>query len=125
MAEKKSEARPWGRWSVVAHGAGYKVKKLEVNPGHRLSLQKHSHRSEHWTVVAGKARVQYDGRCKTRGYNQSVFIRKGTWHRIHNPFSTRLVIIEVQCGSYLGEDDIVRQQDDYGRQVSSRLATPR
>jgi len=110
-----TEIRPWGRWTVLGHGEGYKVKRIEVNPGHRLSLQFHHHRSEHWIVVSGTAKVTIGGRSEYVHAQESTFVPAGTSHRIENPGPNLLTIIEIQSGSYLGEDDIVRVQDDYGR----------
>jgi mannose-6-phosphate isomerase-like protein (cupin superfamily) len=110
-----SEVRPWGAWEVLALGPGWKVKRLEVTPGRRLSYQTHAHRSEHWTVVAGTATLLLDGRTMVLEAGQSVDVSCGTAHRIANHHDEDLVVIEVQRGHYLGEDDIVRLEDDYGR----------
>ena len=91
------------------------VKRIVVNPGQRLSLQKHRHRSEHWTVVEGEVEVTVDDRIVRLKPNESVYIPLGAVHRAANPGETFATLIEVQCGDYLGEDDIVRLQDDYGR----------
>ncbi len=107
--------RPWGCWTVLGEGEGYKVKRIEVNPGQRLSLQRHAHRSEHWIVVAGTAKVSIGEQASFIHVQESTFVPVGTDHRIENPGSHLLVIIEIQNGAYLGEDDIVRFQDDYGR----------
>ena len=107
--------RPWGWWTVLGEGEGYKVKRIEVNPGHRLSLQHHVHRSEHWVVVAGTARIVIGERISLVHTQESTFVPAGTAHRIENPGPCPLIIIEIQNGLYLGEDDIVRLQDDYGR----------
>ncbi len=110
-----AEMRPWGRWTVLGEGDGYKVKRIEVNPGHRLSLQRHHHRSEHWIVVSGNAKVVVGDRVEHVRAQESTFVPAGTSHRIENPGPLPLIIIEIQSGSYLGEDDIIRLQDDYGR----------
>jgi mannose-6-phosphate isomerase len=110
-----TEIRPWGRWTVLGEEEGYKVKRIEVNPGHRLSLQRHAFRSEHWIVVAGTARVTIGDRSLHIQTQESTFVPAGTDHRIENPGPGPLTIIEIQNGTYLGEDDIVRLQDDYGR----------
>ena len=110
-----TEMRPWGRWTVLGEGDGYKVKRIEVNPGHRLSLQMHHHRSEHWIVVSGTAKVVIGDQVEHIGVQESTFVPAGTTHRIENPGPRPLIIIEIQSGLYLGEDDIVRLQDDYGR----------
>ncbi len=107
--------RPWGCWTVLGEGEGYKVKRIEVNPSHRLSLQRHAHRSEHWIVVAGTARIVIGDRTSLVHTQESTFVPAGTAHRIENPGPHPLIIIEIQNGLYLGEDDIVRLQDDYGR----------
>jgi mannose-6-phosphate isomerase len=93
----------------------YKIKRIEVKPGHRLSLQMHHHRSEHWIVVSGTARVTCDATEFIVNVNESTFIPMGKVHRLENPGIIPLIIIEVQSGEYLGEDDIVRFQDDYRR----------
>lgn len=110
-----TETRPWGRWTVLGEGEGYKVKRIEVNPGQRLSLQRHAHRSEHWIVVAGMAKMTIGDRTTNVSAQESTFVPTGTVHRIENPGPHLLTIIEIQNGTYLGEDDIVRFQDDYGR----------
>ena len=107
--------RPWGTYTVLDESNGYKIKRIEVKPGQRLSLQKHHHRSEHWIVVSGTATVTCGEREYTVNVNESTFIPIGINHRLENPGVIPLVIIEVQSGEYLGEDDIVRFQDDYQR----------
>jgi len=107
--------RPWGSYTILEEDQGYKIKRLVVKPGARLSLQLHSHRSEHWVVVSGVARVTCGDRIYDVRANESTYIPMGTKHRIENPGNQPLQIIEVQNGSYLGEDDIVRFDDDYGR----------
>lgn len=114
-SEQLSDKRPWGRWIIIDQGLGYKVKRIEVEPNQRLSLQKHKHRSEHWTVVSGQAQVTCDNGAKRLKVNESIFIPQGAQHRVANVGPATLVFIEVQIGSYLGEDDIVRFEDDYGR----------
>jgi mannose-6-phosphate isomerase len=109
------EARPWGGFQTLEEGPGYKVKRLEVKPGHRLSLQRHRFRAEHWVVIAGAPRVIVSGRSRRLGVRGAVVVPRGAWHRIENPGRRRAVIIEVQHGLYLGEDDIIRREDDYGR----------
>ena len=115
MQTAPTEIRPWGCWTVLGGGDGYKVKRIEVNPGHRLSLQLHRHRSEHWIVVSGTAKVTIGERIEYVHAQESTFVPAGTSHRIENPGPHSLTIIEIQSGAYLGEDDIVRLQDDYGR----------
>lgn len=107
--------RPWGWFDVLDDGARFKVKRIQVNPGASLSLQKHVHRSEHWTIVEGVAEVTIDTVKKTLEKNQSTYIPVGTLHRLTNPGTKSLELIEVQCGDYLGEDDIVRFDDVYNR----------
>jgi mannose-1-phosphate guanylyltransferase / mannose-6-phosphate isomerase len=107
--------RPWGTYTVLEEGTGFKIKRIEVKPGASLSLQLHRHRSEHWVVVSGTARVFNGGNELDLVSNQSTFIPPGHKHRLSNPGAERLVIIEVQTGGYLGEDDIVRFDDVYGR----------
>ena len=107
--------RPWGTYTVLEENRNYKIKRIEVNPGQRLSLQMHHHRSEHWIVVSGSARVTCNERESIINVNESTFIPIGSQHRLENPGVIPLVIIEVQSGEYLGEDDIVRFQDDYRR----------
>lgn len=107
--------RPWGTYTVLEEQGNYKIKRIEVNPGHRLSLQKHHHRSEHWIVVSGSALVTCGEERHIVNMNESTFIPVGRLHRLENPGKIPLVIIEVQSGEYLGEDDIVRLDDDYAR----------
>ncbi|QWV94322.1 phosphomannose isomerase type II C-terminal cupin domain [Geomonas oryzisoli] len=107
--------RPWGTYTVLDEHNGYKIKRIEVLPGQRLSLQMHHHRSEHWIVVSGTAKVTCGEIVKIVNINESTFIPIGSTHRLENPGVIPLVIIEVQSGEYLGEDDIVRFQDDYHR----------
>lgn len=107
--------RPWGSYEQIAAGPRFQVKHIRVTPGGRLSLQKHHHRAEHWVVVHGTARVTCDGRESLLTENESTFIPLGAVHRLENPGKVDLDLIEVQSGSYLGEDDIVRLDDVYGR----------
>ena len=108
--------RPWGAFTVLQEGPGFKIKRIEVKPGAALSLQMHAHRSEHWVVVSGEARVTNGDRVYPVRVSESTFIPVGSRHRLENPGSAPLLVIEVQCGDYLGEDDIVRFDDRYGRQ---------
>ena len=108
--------RPWGHYAVLEEGDTYKIKRIEVLPNRRLSLQKHFHRSEHWIVVSGTAVVQQMEQEITLRANESAYIQMGNVHRLSNPCKIPLVLIEVQIGDYLGEDDIVRLDDDYGRE---------
>lgn len=107
--------RPWGGYSSVLMGGRFQVKRLFVKPGKKLSLQKHHHRAEHWVVVSGTAEVTVDGETKMLTENQSIYLPLGCVHRLANPGKILLELIEVQTGSYLGEDDIVRIDDDFGR----------
>lgn len=111
----RTVARPWGTYTVVEEGPGFKIKRIVVKPGAALSLQMHYHRSEHWIVVTGMAKVVNGEREMLVDVNESTFIPAGHKHRLSNPGLLDLVIIEVQSGSYLGEDDIVRYDDRYGR----------
>ncbi|PSP21490.1 MAG: mannose-6-phosphate isomerase [Cyanobacteria bacterium SW_8_48_13] len=110
-----TELRPWGAFTLLEEGQGYKIKRIEVKPGHRLSLQMHHHRSEHWIVVSGTASVVCGEQEMILGNNQSTYVPQCTPHRLENPGVINLVLIEVQNGEYLGEDDIIRFQDDYAR----------
>lgn len=109
------DRRPWGSFTVLDEGAGYKVKRIEVLPGKRLSYQKHARRAEHWFVVQGSAKVTLDGREVLKNAGDSVDIPVGTAHRVENPGEELMIFVEVQQGDYLGEDDIVRFEDDFGR----------
>lgn len=116
---KEVDLRPWGSFTVLEEGRGYKIKRLEVKPNHRLSLQMHYHRSEHWIVVAGTAKVICGDQEVILSHNQSTYVPPCTLHRLENPGVIPLVLIEVQNGEYLGEDDIVRFHDDYARLAES------
>jgi len=111
----RTVARPWGTYTVLEEGPRFKIKRIEVKPGASLSLQMHHHRSEHWIVVSGMARVVNGQNEIMLATNQSTYIPAGHKHRLENPGLLDLVMIEVQSGDYLGEDDIVRLQDNYGR----------
>lgn len=111
----KTAYRPWGGYSSILNGDRFQVKRLFVKPGKKLSLQKHHHRSEHWVVVRGTAEVTIDGTVQMLAENQSVYLPLGCTHRLANPGKILLELIEVQTGSYLGEDDIIRIEDDFGR----------
>ena len=110
--------RPWGTYTVLEEGEGFKMKRIEVKPGGQLSLQMHHHRSEHWIVVHGMAKVMNGEQELLLSSNESTYIQAGHKHRLENPGLIDLVMIEVQTGDYLGEDDIVRFQDVYGRVAS-------
>lgn len=107
--------RPWGKYDSVDEGARYQVKRITVKPGAKLSVQMHHHRAEHWIVVSGTARVSLDGIDKLLCENESIYLPVGAIHALENPGKIPLELIEVQVGAYLGEDDIVRFEDRYGR----------
>lgn len=107
--------RPWGRWEVLLKDRGFQVKRLVVKPGHRLSLQYHHYRSEHWNIVEGIGRFRIGRRILKAGAEQSVYVPKGAVLRIENPGRKRFVIVEVQMGKQIHEHDIVRLHDDYHR----------
>ena len=111
----KKVYRPWGWYEVLEEGRFYKVKKITVLPGKKLSYQLHYHRSEHWVVVKGMARVVIEGEEKFVRSGESIFVRSGLKHRLENPGKIPLEVIEIQVGEYLGEDDIVRFEDDWDR----------
>src|SRR5690625_6746595 len=110
----EADNRPWGRWEEYLNEPGYRVKRIVVNPGQRLSLQKHEHRKEHWVIVRGNGVFTLDGEERNVGPGDTVFIPTGGVHRIQNDGEDYLVIIETQMGVCL-EDDIIRLEDDYGR----------
>jgi mannose-6-phosphate isomerase len=109
------DRRPWGTFTVLDEGAGYKVKRIEVLTGKRLSYQKHSQRAEHWFIVRGTATVTLNGDERKIKQGEAIDIPIGAAHRVENSLQETLVFIEVQRGDYLGEDDITRLSDDYGR----------
>jgi mannose-1-phosphate guanylyltransferase/mannose-6-phosphate isomerase len=113
--EHRTSYRPWGGYSSVLVGDRFQVKRLFVKPGKQLSLQKHHHRSEHWIVVRGTAEVQIGNTIQMLRENESVYIPQGEVHRLANPGKILLELVEVQTGSYLGEDDIIRLEDTFGR----------
>jgi mannose-1-phosphate guanylyltransferase/mannose-6-phosphate isomerase len=115
VSENVTMYRPWGSYTILSEGEGYKVKKIIINPGQSLSLQMHYHRSEHWTVISGTGKLTLDDKTVIFKENESTYIPIGTKHRLSNPGKLPLSIIEVQNGKYLGEDDIVRFTDIYGR----------
>ena len=112
---REFDRRPWGTYTVLEEAPNFKVKRIEVLPGKRLSYQKHSQRAEHWFVVEGTAKITLDGKDITISAGESIDIPIGAAHRVENPGDDDLIFIEVQRGTYLGEDDIVRLEDDYGR----------
>lgn len=109
--------RPWGKYKILLHHPRYKIKEITVNPGAALSLQMHHHRSEHWVVIEGTAKVTNGDKVSILSENESTFIPLGTVHRLENPGKIPLKIIEVQNGPYTEEDDIVRFQDNGGRET--------
>jgi mannose-1-phosphate guanylyltransferase/mannose-6-phosphate isomerase len=115
VVASRSSLRPWGSWTLLMTGEGYKVKSIDVLPGSRLSSQSHRQRSEHWIVISGEARVTRDGESFDLGANESVHLPMGCVHRLENPGTEPLKVIEVATGEYLGEDDIERYEDDFGR----------
>lgn len=119
IGDRARHYRPWGYYQSIDVGPMHQVKRIVVSPGQRLSLQKHRHRSEHWTVVEGVCEVTVDDKVLQVHPNESVYIPLGAVHRAANPGKTPVTLIEVQCGDYLGEDDIIRFEDDYGRVAPS------
>lgn len=111
----RTVVRPWGTYTVLEESPGFKIKRIEVKPGASLSLQMHLHRSEHWVVVNGAAKIINGDSEILIQANESTYIPAGQKHRLENPGIISCVMIEAQCGSYLGEDDIVRFNDNYGR----------
>ncbi len=112
--------RPWGSYDSLENGSRFQVKRLSVKPGAQLSLQLHHHRAEHWVVVSGTARITRGDETFLLEENQSTYIPVGVKHRIENAGKIPLQVIEVQSGSYLGEDDIVRFEDRYGREGTTK-----
>ena len=107
--------RPWGYYLNVINGKNWQVKRLEINPNESISLQKHFHRAENWIVVKGKAKVEIEGKISFLEINESIYVPRGSKHRLSNPYQESLTIVEVQSGNYLGEDDIIRFEDKYRR----------
>ena len=112
---RERDERQWGRYVVLEEGPGFKVKRIDVDPEARLSYQRHASRSEHWLIVAGRGIVTIEGRDHAVAPGSAVDVPVGSAHRIANNGNETLIFIEVQRGHYLGEDDIVRIADDYGR----------
>jgi mannose-6-phosphate isomerase len=112
---REFDRRPWGSYTVLEEAPNYKVKRIEVLPGKRLSFQKHARRAEHWYVVQGTAKVTLDDEAITIRAGEAIDVPIGAAHRVENPGDEDLIFIEVQRGNYLGEDDIVRLEDDFGR----------
>jgi mannose-6-phosphate isomerase-like protein (cupin superfamily) len=113
--EHPFETRPWGRFEILSDEATFKAKKIIVDPGGQLSYQSHRHRAEHWTVISGHAEVVLNGEVLPLGPDQFVYIPAGAKHRVRNPGHEPVVLIEVQTGTYFGEDDITRYSDEYNR----------
>jgi mannose-1-phosphate guanylyltransferase len=111
----RTVARPWGTYTTLQEGRNFKIKRIEVKPGASLSLQMHHHRSEHWVVVSGTGKVTVEDKVVLLAPNESTYVPLGAKHRLENPGQVTLTLIEVQCGDYVGEDDIVRFDDVYGR----------
>ena len=114
-SEEEFDTRPWGCYSVLDHGVNYKVKRIEVLPGKRLSYQRHNLRAEHWYVIQGTGVVTLDGRQIQIRAHESIDIPLQAAHRIENTGQVTLIFAEVQVGDYFGEDDILRLEDDFGR----------
>ena len=115
MISIESEERPWGRFFVIHDESNYKLKRIEIEPGRRLSYQYHNKRSEAWTIVDGNGLITLNGEDNEYSKGETVLIPQGVKHRIENKGQEKLILIEVQTGSYFGEDDIVRIEDDYNR----------
>ena len=111
--------RPWGNFISLEDGETWQVKILEIKAGASLSLQLHFHRAEHWVVVDGTAKIEVDGKTSILSANESIYVPLKSKHRLSNPGKLPLVLIEVQSGNYLGEDDIVRFKDNYGRNIQN------
>lgn len=110
-----SEDRPWGKFYIIQESSDYKIKRIEVNIGHRLSYQYHNKRSELWLIIQGEGKVCLDGKYKHYKKNDIIIIPQGMKHRIENDGNEKTIFIELQTGEYFGEDDIVRIEDDYKR----------
>ncbi|MGA7097230.1 MAG: phosphomannose isomerase type II C-terminal cupin domain [Acidimicrobiia bacterium] len=115
MKSPTQDERPWGNYTVLGGGDGYQVKQIVVKPGRRLSYQRHAHRSEHWFIVMGSGEVVLDGVTREVGVGNAVSVPIEALHRIGNTGTDSLIFIEIQLGDYLGEDDIERIEDDFGR----------
>ncbi len=111
----EKDCRPWGFYEVLVDEPGYKVKRITVFPGKRLSLQRHRLRAEHWFIVSGEGIITLHGEQMIRQAGQAIDITRGALHRIENAGEKEMVFIEIQTGEYFGEDDIERYEDDYGR----------
>ena len=109
------DVRPWGRYEILSESSAHKVKTIFVNPGSRFSYQRHQHRAEHWFIVSGQAKVTHSGVELLIGPGESIDIAKGDLHRLENIGAETVIFVEVQTGTYFGEDDIERIEDDYSR----------
>jgi mannose-1-phosphate guanylyltransferase/mannose-6-phosphate isomerase len=116
-----TERRPWGSFTILQQGIGFKIKLIELASKKRLSLQRHKSRAEHWVVVSGMAKITSDGKVSFVRSNESVYIPKGRKHRLENPLRSPLKIVEVQTGAYLEEDDIERFEDDFKEECRTCL----
>jgi mannose-6-phosphate isomerase-like protein (cupin superfamily) len=116
MSQLPENVRPWGGYEAIESGPGYQVKRIFVSPGKRLSYQSHKQRAEAWTIVAGKAKMTLDDKDWEMSVGDNVVIPIGAKHRIENSGEEQVIFIEVQTGDYLGEDDIERYEDDFGRE---------
>lgn len=119
MNPEKSQSRPWGKYQVLFETQSTKVKELTVDARQKLSYQSHKHRSEVWVVVEGTATITKDGLISRHGVGEHIYIPRGTKHRLENEYNETLKVIEVQTGTYFGEDDIIRYIDDYGRDINN------
>ena len=115
MRYLEKETRPWGKFFVIEENENYKIKRIEVEPGHRLSYQYHTRRSETWIIIMGKCKITIDDLKNNNQKGDVVQIPRGTKHRVENIGKQKLVFVEIQTGEYFGEDDIIRIQDDYKR----------
>lgn len=115
MPTDNTEHRPWGHFTILADEPDHKVKRVVVHPGHRLSLQRHMHRLEHWHAISGRAIVIREEKEIAFSAGESMDIPQGAWHRVQNEEDSPFIFIEVQTGAYFGEDDVERREDDYGR----------
>ena len=113
--EYSTRKPPWGTVTILEEGPSYKINRIEVKPKHYISTQMHYHRSEHWIVVSGTAKVMFNGQEQLLLQKQSTYVPANTAHRVENPGIIPLIMIEIQNGEYLGEDDIIRLKDNYGR----------
>ena len=109
------EKRPWGNFHVIAKGNGYQIKEMNINPKNKQSLQKHKHRSEYWQVIEGEGKVYLEDSEINLKSGDNIFIPKGSLHRLENTCNQNLMIIEIQIGNIISEEDIERVEDDYGR----------